>query len=85
MSQNNLKGGRGDMAQGLFANSFIGSPRIIYTPSSFARSALIHLQETGTLQVTYPHKSERSGLSSFPFLWLLMAKDDSLMMERYMT
>ena len=59
------------MAQGLFANSFIGSPRIIYTPSSFARSALIHLQETGTLQATYPHKSERSGLSSFLFFMVV--------------
>lgn len=54
-------------------NSFITSPaasdsnRIIYTPSAFARSSLIHLQETGTLQALHPHKSERSGLAS----WLL--------------
>lgn len=58
------------MAQSLFANSSICSLRIIYTPSSFARSALIHFQETGTLQATYPHKSERSGLSSFLFFMI---------------
>ena len=41
---------------------FVYSRRIIYTPSPFARSSLIHLQETGTLQATHPHKNERSGL-----------------------
>lgn len=59
------------MAQVLFANSSVGFPRIIYTPSSVARFALIHLQETGTLQATYPHKSERIGLSSFLFFMVV--------------
>lgn len=55
------------MQQNLFSVNSVSSTRIIYTPSLFARSSLIHLQETGTLQAIYPHKSERSGLSSFLF------------------
>lgn len=47
------------------------SNRIIYTPSTFARSSLIHLQETGTLQATHPHKNERSNLSSCLFFTVL--------------
>ena len=49
----------------------VSSNRIIYTPSTFARSSLIHLQETGTLQATYPHKNERSSLSSCLFFTVL--------------
>ena len=49
----------------------VSSNRIIYTPSTFARSSLIHLQETGTLQATHPHKNERSGLSSCLFFTVL--------------
>lgn len=58
--------------QNLFTSSpSVSSTRIIYTPSSFARSSLIHLQETGTLQALQPHKSERSGLSSCLFFTVL--------------
>lgn len=62
------------MPDSLFSNSDIdsvSSNRIIYTPSTFARSSLIHLQETGTLQATHPHKNERSGLSSCLFFTVL--------------
>lgn len=64
------------MKKSLFAdfnNSSISvsSTRIIYTPSHFARSALFHLQETGTLQALAPHKSERSGLHSCLFFIVL--------------
>lgn len=59
--------GETKMNQDLFPITFVSSTRIIYTPSSFARSSLIHLQETGTLQAIYPHKSERSGLNSCLF------------------
>lgn len=59
-------------AQSLFSSSSsVSSTRIIYTPSSFARSSLIHLQETGTLQALHPHKSERSGLNSCLFFTVL--------------
>ena len=53
------------------ATNSVSSNRIIYTPSTFARSSLIHLQETGTLQATHPHKNERSGLSSCLFFTVL--------------
>lgn len=62
------------MPDSLFSNSSIdsvSSNRVIYTPSTFARSSLIHLQETGTLQATHPHKNERSGLSSCLFFTVL--------------
>ena len=62
------------MPDSLFSNSNIdsvSSNRIIYTPSTFARSSLIHLQETGTLQATHPHKNERSGLNSCLFFTVL--------------
>ena len=49
----------------------VRSSRIIYTPSAFARSSLLHLQETGTLQALHPHKSERSGLHSCLFFTVL--------------
>lgn len=57
----------------LFSSSStsVSSHRIIYTPSTFARSSLIHLQETGTLQAIHPHKSERSGLQSYLFFTVL--------------
>ena len=47
------------------------SNRISYTLSTFARSSLIHLLETGTLQATHPHTNERSGLSSCLFFTVL--------------
>lgn len=58
----------------LFTDSLtnsVSSNRIIYTPSLFARSALIHLQETGTLQAVHPHKNKRSGLNSCLFFTVL--------------
>ncbi|MBQ7850977.1 MAG: AraC family transcriptional regulator [Clostridia bacterium] len=49
----------------------VDSQRILYTPSSFARSCLLHLQETGTLQALSPHKSQRSDLASYLFFIVL--------------
>ncbi len=43
------------------------SDRLLYTASSFARSALLHLQEIGSLEAKSAHTSERSGLLSFLF------------------
>lgn len=60
------------MENSLFTQSnSVSSNRIIYTPSTFARSSLIHLQETGTLQATHPHKNERSDLRSCLFFTVL--------------
>ena len=46
-------------------NKTVSSDRVIYTPSSFARSSLLYLQEVGTLQAMEPHTSSRSNLESY--------------------
>lgn len=51
----------------LFTNDCVSSSRIIYTPSSFARSSLLYLQETGHLKALRPHVSGRTNLSSYLF------------------
>lgn len=43
----------------------VRSSRILYTPSAFARSSLLHLQEVGFLTAVKPHTSRREQLSSF--------------------
>lgn len=45
----------------------VDSQRILYTPSAFARSCLMHLQEVGTLRALSPHTSQRSDLASYLF------------------
>ena len=49
------------------SSSSVQSDRLIYTPSSFARSSLLYLQETGVLNALSPHTSRRSNLASFLF------------------
>lgn len=54
----------------LFSNnksSIVTSNRILYTPSSFARISLLHLQEIGELEAKISHTSSRSDLASFLF------------------
>lgn len=51
--------------------SIVSSNRVLYTPSSFARTSLLHLQEIGTLQALAPHTSKRDGLQSFLFFTVL--------------
>ena len=55
------------MEQELFnpQSSSVSSSRIIYTPSTFARTSLLHLQEVGSLQAVHPHISQREDLVSF--------------------
>lgn len=58
------------MGKGLFtsdAKSIVSSDRVLYTPSPFARSSLLYLQEIGSLQALKPHTSSRANLSSFLF------------------
>ena len=45
--------------------SSVRSERILYTPSDFARTSLLHLQEAGSLAATRPHTSARENLNSF--------------------
>lgn len=47
--------------------NIVDSRRILYTPSHFARTNLIHLQEIGSLHARQPHTSRRENLSSFLF------------------
>lgn len=51
----------------LFSGSSVNSNRILYTPSEFAKTNLLHLQEIGELQATKPHTSSRKGLASYLF------------------
>lgn len=53
------------------ANQPVDSRRILYTPSAFARSCLLHLQEVGTLRALSAHKSQRSNLASYLFFIVL--------------
>lgn len=39
--------------------------RILYTPSPFARTSLLHLQEVGSLTAIKPHTSKREKLQSY--------------------
>jgi AraC family transcriptional regulator of arabinose operon len=55
------------MGESLFHGNLVTTQRIVYTPSLFAKSNLLYLQETGSLVATSPHVSSRSGLSSFLF------------------
>lgn len=50
----------------LFTNdsSSVNSTRILYTPSPFAESSLLHLQEAGFLKAVKPHTSRRERLQS---------------------
>ena len=65
--------------QELFLNSeaSVQSDRILYTPSLFARSALLNLQEVGSLKARSPHTSTRSGLTSYLY-FLVLADIDVL-------
>lgn len=55
----------------MFTENAVDSTRILYTPSSFARSSLIFLQETGKLKALKPHTSQRKGLNSLLFFVVL--------------
>ena len=50
-----------------FHGESVDSNRIVYTPSAFAKTNLIHLQEIGTLKAKKPHINNRKGLVSFLF------------------
>ena len=66
------------MDQELFnpQSSSVSSSRIIYTPSTFARTSLLHLQEVGSLQAIHPHTSTRTNLLSFLCFIVLSGKGE---------
>jgi len=52
----------------LFENErVVDSDRIIYTPSDFAKTSLLHLQEVGQLKARKRHTSARKNLNSYLF------------------
>ena len=54
------------MVNNLFTSSpSVQSSRILYTPSPFARSSLLHLQEVGSLTAIKQHTSKREKLQSY--------------------
>lgn len=59
------------MDASLFHGNLVESDRIIYTPSPFAKTNLIHLQEIGQLQARQPHISRRENLASYLFFMVL--------------
>ena len=59
---------------------FVRSSRILYTPSTFARTSLLHLQEVGSLQAIQPHTSARNNLTSF-LIFVVLAGDGKLFYE----
>ncbi len=52
----------------------VSSDRILYTPSPFAKTSLLYLQEIGTLRALKPHVSRHNNLSSYLFLTVLEGK-----------
>ncbi|ADU27864.1 AraC family transcriptional regulator [Ethanoligenens harbinense] len=52
----------------LFESNAVKSNRIVYTPSAFAKSNLIYLQEIGSMQYLRPHISRREKLNSYLFI-----------------
>lgn len=59
------------MDTSMFHGDLVTTSRILYTPSSFARTNLLHLQEIGELQAKKPHTSQRSNLQSHLFMIVL--------------
>ena len=59
------------MSDALFHGDLVNAERILYTPSVFAKTNLLFLQEVGTLQAQQPHVSKRENLSSYLFFIVL--------------
>lgn len=55
------------MNQTSFHDDIVSDRRILYTPSPFAKKALLHLQEIGSLTAVEPHTSRRNHMDSFLF------------------
>ena len=51
-----------------FSRKDVDSDRVLYTPSVFARTSLLHLQEIGSLRALKRHVSRRQGLASYLFI-----------------
>lgn len=63
-----------DMEELTFKERPVDSTRILYTPSAFAKSSLLYLQETGELYARIAHTNQRSDLASYLFFIVLSGK-----------
>lgn len=59
------------MDTSLFSGNLVTSSRIICTPSVFAKTNMIYLQEIGELHAKQPHTSRRENLTSYLFFLVL--------------
>lgn len=57
--------------EALFQGSSVKSNRTIYTPSNFAKTNLMHLQEVGELQSLQLHTNSRKDLLSYLFFMIM--------------
>ena len=64
----------------MYQGESIKTERLIYTPSSFARQLLFHLQEIVALQVLKSHTSKREDLPS-PLFFYIVTGSDTLIYE----
>ena len=55
------------MNSSIYHGNTVSSNRILYTPSVFARTNLLHLQESGMVQAKSPHIMQREHLASYLF------------------
>ena len=58
------------MQEKLFQGEYVSSDRMLYTPSEFAKSNLMYLQEIGALKARKTHASKRQNLDSFLFFYV---------------
>ncbi|WP_026661775.1 AraC family transcriptional regulator [Butyrivibrio proteoclasticus] len=58
------------MQERLFQGEYVSSNRMLYTPSEFAKSNLMYLQEIGELKAKKTHTSKRQNLDSFLFFYV---------------
>ena len=58
------------MQDKLFQGEYVSSDRMLYTPSEFAKSNLLYLQEIGRLKARKTHTSKRHNLDSFLFFYV---------------
>lgn len=58
------------MGERLFQGEYVSSDRMLYTPSEFAKSNLLYLQEIGSLKARKTHTSKRQNLDSFLFFYV---------------
>ena len=58
------------MSEHLFQGKDVSSDRLLYTPSEFAKSNLMYLQEIGSLKAKSTHTSKRQNLESFLFFYV---------------